>query len=261
MMYNVLRIKNFMLAGMVGASALFCSKDAIAESVNWSSFSQIISRASGQSSVYTSANSSVLQNRLTAICYVSDGGVLNPIGGFDLINGVVTLGYFNEDWNSVNGYGLNLGDTANTGSNSSNNPTTLPIIYEVFYDSDGDGSYESEYDGFIANRTEQLNPSQYTISGFSPFNLNGLGTFNFTYRSAASASTLTTLGMVPLGGGTNQVTLSVAVSNAISFSIEYKTTLTNATWESLGNYRKTGEVTVITDTNHVPQRFYRAVTP
>ena len=67
--------------------------------------------------------------------------------------------------------------------------------------------------------------------------------------------------MTTLGGGTNQVTFSVAVSNAVSFSIKYKNSLTNATWQSLGTYSKTGAVTVVSDTNNVPQRFYRVVTP
>jgi hypothetical protein len=64
-----------------------------------------------------------------------------------------------------------------------------------------------------------------------------------------------------LGGGTNQLTLSVVVSNAVSFSVTYKNSLTNATWENIGTYSKTGAVTVITDTNNVPQRFYRVVMP
>jgi len=69
------------------------------------------------------------------------------------------------------------------------------------------------------------------------------------------------LNMASLGGGTNQLTLSVVVSNAATFSVTYKNSLTNAAWESLGTYSKTGAVTVITDTNSVPQRFYKVVTP
>jgi len=68
-------------------------------------------------------------------------------------------------------------------------------------------------------------------------------------------------GVADLGGGTNRVELAVTVSYALSFRVEYKDALTNATWESLGSYSRTGAVTVVTDTNTAPQRFYRAVAP
>lgn len=66
---------------------------------------------------------------------------------------------------------------------------------------------------------------------------------------------------VTAAGGTNRVDLAVTVSYALSFRIEYKNVLTNATWQSLGSYSRTGTVTVVADTNTVPQRFYRVSAP
>ena len=68
-------------------------------------------------------------------------------------------------------------------------------------------------------------------------------------------------GAAALGGGTNRVELSATVSYALSFRIEYKNALTNAAWEALGSYSRTGAVTVVIDTNTVPQRFYRMSAP
>ena len=72
---------------------------------------------------------------------------------------------------------------------------------------------------------------------------------------------LLALGVSALGGGTNQVELSVTVSYALSFRVEYKDSLTNVAWDNLGTYSRTGAVTVATDTNAAPCRFYRAVIP
>ena len=172
-------------------------------------------------------------------------------------NGVVTKGYYNKD--AATYYGLNIGDTANTGSNPGN---SYSIGYRVFYDYNGDNILGTHVGEYLYDASEIVDPSKYTITGFSPFNTQNPGTFTFTTSiSEPSTSALTTLGIAALGGGTNQVTFSVAVSNAVSFSVTYKNSLTNVTWESLGSYSKTGAVTVITDTNSVPQRFYRVVTP
>jgi len=253
-------IRKIALGTAIVGSALFGIKEANATPVTWSSISDIVPQTVGESINYNSSSSSSLPNKLTAICYVIEGGIWHAIGGFDLQNGVVTNGYYNKDWNvSGNGYGLNTGDTANTGTNPGN---SYSIGYKVFYDYNGNNILGTHVGEDIYDGSEQVDPSKYQITGFSPYGSQNPGVFTFTTTILApSTSALAALNMASLGGGTNQVTFSVAVSNAVTFSVTYKNSLTNATWESLGTYSKTGAVTVVTDTNNVPQRFYRVVTP
>ncbi len=228
---------------------------------NWDSISDIVPQVVGDSINYSSSNSTILPNKLSAICYVIDpaDNCRHEVGGFDLKNGIVTKGYYNRD--SATKYGLMDGDTANTGSNTGNS-YYQNVIYEVFYDKDGSGDFNAPYNGYFMDDTEQLEHGKYSISGFSPYGSQNPGTFTFTTSISEPAScALAALNMAALGGRTNKLTLSVAVSNAVTFSVTYKNSLTNATWESLGTYNKTGVVTVVSDTNSVPQRFYRVVTP
>ena len=93
------------LAGMVGASVLFGAKEAKAEPIPWNSVEDIVPQVVGESFNYTSSNSSVLANKIVGICYIVDPTIGNvAVGGFDLLNGVVTKSYFNQDWNSTTGY-------------------------------------------------------------------------------------------------------------------------------------------------------------
>ncbi len=201
----------------------------------------------------------------------SSGGNPYAAGGFDAVNGQIVKASFNT---YGNWYGLKSGQTAN----SDRLPSTSDAkgYWLFFHDdkkSDGSpgpdgilGTIEVDVNGnflYFIGRNEQVESRIATVSGFAPYGTQSPGTFSFASDIVAEASTgvLTALAVATLGGGTNQVTFSFAVSNAATFSVTYKNLLTNATWESLGTYSKTGAVTVITDTNSVPQRFYRVVTP
>jgi len=160
-------LKKLVLGTAIAGSALFGVKEARASTLDWSSFSEVVGAIpEGYSQSYTSSNSSILPNRCSGILHYEKpeyGSV--AIGGFDLVNGVVTLSYFGD-----------VGEEyiANTGSSA--NPA---YSWEVFYDFDGDGGYEAPYNGYIANRTEQLNPSQFSITEFTKYGTQP-GTFNFS---------------------------------------------------------------------------------
>ncbi len=240
-------LKKIALGTAIAGSALFNRLEAAP--VNWSSFSEIVGTIPVQfKQEYRSTTSSSLPEKISGILYFKHPTLGDKaIGGFDLQNGQVSLSYFGSTGEA---YVANTGVGADSDYN-----------WKVFRDI-GNGDYGTREGTSILDYTELLDPSKYTISGFSPYGSQNPGTFTFTTTiSAPSTSALTALSMTTLGGGTNQVTFSVAVSNAVLFSINYKNSLTNATWESLGSYSKTGAVTAISDTNSVPQRFYRVVIP
>jgi len=150
---------------------------ARATPANWSSFSEIVPEATGESITYTSNSSIPLLNNLAAICYMIDpmDNTAHVVGGFDMENGVVVRSYFNRDWNQTTGYGLNNGDTANTASNSGN---TYDIFYEVFYDIDGDG-FGPIVGGLPGSYSDILASTQYSISNFSSYGSENPGNFTF----------------------------------------------------------------------------------
>jgi len=225
---------------MVGASVLFGAKEAKAEPIPWNSVEDIVPQVVGESFNYTSSNSSVLANKIVGICYIVDPTIGNvAVGGFDLLNGVVTKSYFNQDWNSTTGYGLNTGDTANTDSNPGNSYLTF---WEIFYDSNGDNVLGTHVNGNIYDASEQLLSSQYDVSGFTPFGTQP-GTFTFTANlPEPSTGVLTALGLSALAfpNRTNVVRFRIAVSNLASFRLECRDSLTNAAWTSLGTFSATG---------------------
>lgn len=51
------------------------------------------------------------------------------------------------------------------------------------------------------------------------------------------------------------------MTSLASFRLEFRDSLTNAAWASLGTFSATGAVTEVSDTNTAPARFYRAVSP
>ena len=63
------------------------------------------------------------------------------------------------------------------------------------------------------------------------------------------------------GNGTNLYALSAAATDLAAFRIEYRDALTAGAWISLGVFSVTGGVTTVVDTNTIPRRFYRAVSP
>ncbi len=60
------------------------------------------------------------------------------------------------------------------------------------------------------------------------------------------------------GSGTNAVSLAVA-SDAEFLQLQYRDTLAPTNWADLARVAVTGAVTVATDTNTAPSRFYRAL--
>jgi hypothetical protein len=108
----------------------------------------------------------------------------------------------------------------------------------------------------LAQNTQGLTDSALTSGGYQFETQAG-----YVPVPEPTMMALLAAGVADLGGGTNRAELAVTVSYALSFRVEYKDALTNATWQSLGSYSRTGAVTVVADTNTAPQRFYRAVAP
>ena len=130
-------------------------------------------------------------------------------------------------------------------------------------------TYNQIFNGSLAINSSLLQGSPLQLAQ----NTQGLtdsamsGTTQFTTQASyipvpePTSMALLALGVAGLAGGTNRVELSATVSYALSFRIEYKDALTNAAWETLGTYSRTGAVTVVIDTNAVPRRFYRMSAP
>jgi hypothetical protein len=162
-------------------------------------------------------------------------------------------GYVNEGWNAS----LN-----NNGSISLNPEADNPFA-DTF-------NYNQIFSGTLYVNNALLAGGPLTLAqntqGFTDSAFDGYGgDYNFSPATVVvpepTMMALLALGLADLGGGTNRVELAVTVSGAASFRVEYKDALTNATWQSLGSYSRTGAVTVVADTNTAPQRFYRAVAP
>ncbi len=60
---------------------------------------------------------------------------------------------------------------------------------------------------------------------------------------------------------TNAFVVAVTAPDATSFLLQYRDTLAATNWTDLARVAVTGAVTVVTDTNAAPCRFYRAVIP
>ena len=58
---------------------------------------------------------------------------------------------------------------------------------------------------------------------------------------------------------TNCVALAVAFTSGSPFQVAFKSALTSDVWTALGTYTATGAVTVVTDTNASPCRYYRVL--
>lgn len=265
-------LKKLALPGMIAVSALFGAKALEATPVEWGSFEDITlnnthyggyiaSYAANTVSFKDQSGNMIQSNPAFSLVYLLDiGGANVPVGGLDG-SARSAHGWFNAE-DGVNWYGLLNGQTANQTEGSMDNG-----YWRMFVDVNGNGKYGT-YDSangiFIPEEGEEI--SDVRVANFQGFQ-TGAGTLSagdisgWYMAPQASTSALAALGVTALGGGTNKLTLSVAVSNAATFSVTYKNSLTNATWENLGSYSKTGAVTVITDTNSVPQRFYRVVAP
>ena len=191
----------------VGASttAFMSPRTAAAGAMNnWSSSSQIVPSTitydnNGtpvtlpiSSTAYTPSGTVSGQNNLSAVYFIIDAGAPVPIGGFDVVNGQAT--------GSFNGYstyyGLKNGETANSGTGA-NPQNTFGGYWEVFYDYNGDGGYgsaDTSVQGVFIDRNEQLNPSQYSITGFTPYG-SANPTFSFTADPVPEPTSLALLGV------------------------------------------------------------------
>lgn len=264
--------KNIALAWVGVVCAICAAADAKATPVAWERLDQVLYDDGGiQSVVYSTTvtlNGAGTARNLLLVYYLNVGpSTYASVGGFFVQAGATSgTGWINRD--NTDFWGINTGESLNTGS--------APDGYwEVAYDYNNNGrfgeidgvtgipiSYEpgerlNGYDGFSINISElPAFPSSNTPQSGGVIEIH-----SDVVVPEPSTSALKALGVTSLGGGTNQLTLSVIVSNAATFSVTYKDSLTNSIWESLGTYSKTGAVTVITDTNNVPQRFYRVVTP
>lgn len=277
-------LKKLGLAAAITGSALLDTKEVNAATVPWSSYTDIVPTLApggygnpfeGQpiSSINYSSSSSVsAPSNFSAIYFIIDGAFSTPVGGFDVRDGVITSASFNgfSTW-----YGLTSGDTANS-AEGSNPQNRFGGYWEVFYDNrkaDGSAGSDSVLGTFVTDdygnfqyfldRNEQLTDNQYDISNFTPYGAEP-GTFTFTANiPEPSTGVLTTLGIAALAlpSGANVVHFRIGVTNLSTFRVEYRNSLTNTAWSNLGTFSATGAVTEVADTNTVPMRFYRAVSP
>lgn len=264
-------LKKIALAGMVGAGAMFGAREAKAVPIAWNSFEDVVLNANdfgGQTANYTAnsiafrdQNGNVLANNpmfsLVYIVNFSDGSSIEA-GGLDG-SGNSATGWFNSNYNFP---GMATGQTANY-------PNADNGYWEALIDVNGNGSfgtYDSETGLFVSEPGERIN--NLHVSNFQGFQ-TGVGTLSAGdisgWYTIPEPSSLTLLGVgaaaLALPNGTNVIHFRIAVTNLSSFRLECRDSLTNAAWTSLGTFSATGAVTEVSDTNTVPARFYRAVSP
>lgn len=198
-----------------------------------------------------------LQFCLVYIVYYSDGSSAT-VGGLNG-SGTSATGWINAESTYFSGY---------DNGQMVDYPFCENMSVSGFVDVNGNGSYgsydsstgcfgpeESEYinDLVVANsqpfQTAAGTLSAGDISGW--YNLSiGLPVMGFQLFSA---------------GPTNIITFSVATDTTDRWhlSIQYRDSLTNGTWHFMNQYfiPAFGAVVSVTDTNTVPQRFYRVVSP
>lgn len=277
MRHDASQFLNFAMAGVVGACALFGAKEARATPKLWGSLTNIVKNASvsyGYPSTDYSGNSICFSNDQTGplivnnpkftLIYFANFGVngYRPVGGLDGI-GTTASGFINANKTTAPYIrGLNIGQTANQTEGNVDDG-----YWQMFVDVNGDGdygTYDSAFGLFDFDEGEMINDVR--VAHFQGFQIDAgtlsAGDISGWYILPAWLVPSMRLGAaVCLVGPSNLFTFGVSATNTTTFRIEYRDSLTNATWSNLGQYNVTGAVTVVTDTNAVSQRFYHAVSP
>lgn len=249
-------MKKLALAGMMGASAIFGAKETMAATIPWGpntpnaeifyDWESPENYASGSVNITDTRTGQGIPSDLAwSLIYVAN-----------LPEGRAAIGQIKGVGNNATGsFGVPPGVDLNSilANNNGQHISGINLNRDPIYGSfnDVDLLFNPQTGEYFNNINVTYDTSSHTFSIIA----------DYTSASEPSTSALLALGLSAVEGGTNNIKLAVAVSNAATFSITYKNSLTNATWESLGTYSKTSAVTVITDTNNVPQRFYRVVTP
>ena len=172
-----------------------------------------------------------------------------------LYGGELDTGLINGQNNAATGFfsALNLSDIFNT--ELSNNR------YIGAIDFNGNGLFGS-YDTSTGVFTPEVN-EMMTGVGITYDTDNNTFSVNGTYyqEQIPEPSLGLARALMERGNGTNVCALPVAAADLVTFRIVYRDSLTAGTWTSLGVFSVTGGVTTVVDTNTIPRRFYRAVSP
>ena len=232
---------------------------AVLGAENWSSFHTIIvSRYNGaipseNIQDYTSSSSNSVPYICSGILYYNHPSYgMIPIGGFDLVNGVVAYSYFADVGEAF---------TANTGAGT--NPGNIGYYaWEVYYDYNGDGILGTQAAGVIDNKVKLVDPAKYSITNFSPYGSSA--TFEFYITDPTVVLPIGSINVNRVAT-TNVISLSVSTTGTLAggLTFQYKNALTNTTWtlHSIHDIPTQGALISTVDTNTVPSRFYRAIAP
>ena len=264
------------LAGMIGVSVLFGAKEAKATPVTWDQVTNVVRNAKSYgypSTDYSSGSvtfsdglggATINSNPKFSMIYYANFGTAGyrAVGGLDGV-GTTASGFMNANKPAPGAIrGLITGQTANY-------PFADDGYWLMFVDVNGDGNYGT-YDPAIGlfdyDEGEMTNDAR--VSNFQGFQTDA-GTLSAGDISGwytvpeVPTGVLTALGLSAFAfqNGTNVIHFQIAVTNLTSFRVEYRENLTNTAWSNLGTYSATGAITVVTDTNTVPLRFYRVVSP
>lgn len=175
-------LKKLAFGTAVFGSVLFNKLEA--SPVNWSSFVDIVGAIPVQfKQEYFSATSSSLPEKISGILYFKHPTLGDKaIGGFDLQNGQVSLSYFGSTGEAY---------IADTGADADSD-----YSWKVFRDI-GNNGYGDREGTSILDYTELLDPSKYTIEGFTSFGTTP-ATFTFNYIPEPSIPVLFGLGAAGL---------------------------------------------------------------
>lgn len=219
---------------------------------------------------FTNSNSGqvIVSNPKFSLAYLSlryvDGNTWGEfVGGLDGV-GTSANGWFNLA--NTNFPGLDIGEGADTSENWD------PWFgnWYAFVDLNGNGIYGTIIPVVNGGYLIDQEPGEWmevvSVFGFQPLQLNvgtlSAGCFSGLYGIPdMSTASIRLDGAAVSTGQSNSFSFAVCTTNLPFFRVECNDSLTNAKWTSMAQYNVTGAVTCVTDTNAVPQRFYRVVAP